>query len=78
MDNTLEKVDEFLHISKRMRTIGLQSALSGMTLSIFGMSLAAFGFLPPIAGAISQEVIDVIVIMNSLRTIWKPTIMTDM
>lgn len=78
MDNTLEKVDEFLHISKRMRTISLQSALGGMTLSIIGMIIAALGFLPPVAGAISQEVIDLIVIMNSLRTIWKPKIMTDM
>lgn len=78
MDNTLEKVDEFLHISKRMRIIALQSAVSGMTLSIVGMVVAAFGFLPPIAGAISQEMIDVLVIMNSLRTIWKPKIMTDM
>lgn len=78
MDNTLEKVDEFLHISKRMRTICLQSALGGMALSIVGMIIAALGFLPPVAGAISQEVIDVIVIMNSLRTIWKPKTMTDM
>ena len=78
MDSSLEKVDEFLHISKRMRTIALQSALGGMTLSILGMIIAAFGFLPPVAGAISQEIIDVIAIMNSLRTIWKPTIMSDM
>lgn len=78
MDSSLEKVDEFLHISKRMRTIALQSALGGMTLSILGMIIAAFGFLPPVAGAISQEVIDVIAIMNSLRTIWKPNIMSDM
>ena len=78
MENTLEKVDEFLHISKRMRMICLQSALVGMTLSIVGMFIAALGFLPPIAGAISQEIIDVMVVMNSLRTIWKPKIMTDM
>lgn len=78
MDNTLEKVDEFLHISKRMRTIALQSALGGMALSILGMIIAAFGYLPPVAGAISQEIIDVIAIMNSLRTIWKPKIMSDM
>lgn len=78
MDSSLEKVDEFLHISKRMRTIALQSALGGMSLSFFGMIIAALGFLPPVAGAISQEVIDVIAILNSLRTIWKPTIMSDM
>lgn len=78
MDSSLEKVDEFLHISKRMRTIALQSALGGMALSIIGMVIAAFGFLPPVAGAISQEVIDIIAIMNSLRTIWKPRTMSDM
>lgn len=78
MDSSLEIVDEFLHISKRMRTIALQSALGGMILSIIGMIIAAFGFLPPVAGAISQEVIDVIAVMNSLRTIWKPSKMSDM
>jgi heavy metal translocating P-type ATPase len=78
MDNTLEKVDEFLHISKRMKTIALQSALGGMALSIIGMIIASFGYLPPVAGAISQEVIDVVAILNSLRTIWKPTRMSDM
>lgn len=77
MDSSLEKVDEFLHISKRMRKIALQSAIGGMSLSILGMIVAAFGYLPPVAGAISQEIIDVIAILNSLRTIWKPTIMSD-
>ncbi len=78
LESSLEKVDEFLHISKRMRTIALQSAIGGMALSIIGMLIAAFGYLPPVAGAISQEVIDVIVIINALRTIWKPAQLTDM
>lgn len=78
MDSSLERVDEFLHISKRMRTIALQSALGGMSVSILGMIIAAFGFIPPVAGAITQEVIDVVAILNSLRTIWKPNIMSDM
>ncbi|MBS0621950.1 MAG: cadmium-translocating P-type ATPase [Verrucomicrobia bacterium] len=78
MESTLEKVDEFFHISKRMRTIALQSAFGGMILSVFGMGIAAFGLLPPVAGAITQEVIDVVVILNSLRTIWQPSVMTDM
>lgn len=77
MDSSLEKVDEFLHISKRMKTIALQSALGGMALSMIGMIIAAFGFLPPVAGAVSQEIIDVLAILNSLRTIWKPAIMSD-
>jgi heavy metal translocating P-type ATPase len=78
MDNTLEKVDEFLHIGKRMKTIALQSAIGGMALSIIGIIFAAFGYLTPVAGAISQEVIDVLAILNSLRTIWKPPSISDM
>lgn len=78
MESSLERVDEFLHISQRMRTVALQSALGGMGLSIIGMIIAAFGYLPPVAGAISQEIIDVLAILNSLRTIWKPKVMSDM
>ena len=78
LDSSLEKVDEFLHISRRMRKIGLQSALGGMIFSILGMGFAAFGFLPPVVGAITQEVIDVLAILNSLRTIWKPKLLSDM
>jgi heavy metal translocating P-type ATPase len=78
LENSLEKVDEFLHISRRMLKIALQSALGGMILSIVGMIIAAFGFLPPVAGAISQEVIDVVAILNSLRAIWQPGQLGDM
>jgi cation transport ATPase len=49
-----------------------------MLLSILGMIVAACGFLPPVAGAITQEIIDVVAIMNSLRTIWEPAVMSDM
>ena len=67
MDPTLGKVDELLHIGKRMRSIALQSAIGGMVLSTAGMFLAAFGFLPPIAGAIGQEIIDLLAVFNALR-----------
>lgn len=77
MDNTLERVDEFIHISARMRKIALQSALGGMLLSLFGMVIAAFGYLTPVAGAICQEIIDIIAIVNALRTLKKPSILTD-
>jgi cation transport ATPase len=60
-----------------MRQIALQSAVGGMFLSLLGMLIAAWGYLPPVAGAISQEVIDVVVILNALRTIWKPAQLTD-
>ena len=45
MDNSLKKVDEFMHISRRMRAIALQSAVGGMALSLVGMVFAAAGLL---------------------------------
>jgi heavy metal translocating P-type ATPase len=77
MTTSLEKVDEFFHISRRMRGIALQSAVGGMVLSIAGMGFAAFGHLPPVAGAIAQEVIDVVVVLNALRAAWPPRALTD-
>jgi heavy metal translocating P-type ATPase len=67
LDSSLRKVDEFFHIGQRMRRIALQSAIGGMALSVLGMAIAAAGYLPPVAGAIGQEIIDVIAIVNALR-----------
>ena len=78
MDNSLSKVDEFLHISRRMRHIALQSAGGGMLLSALGMLLAACGYLTPVQGAVAQEVIDVLAVFNALRAAWLPRILTDM
>jgi len=77
MDSSLAKVDEFLHISQRMRRIALQSAIGGMVASVVGMLLAAAGYLPPVAGAIAQEVIDVVVVVNALRVAIRPKELTD-
>ena len=67
MDSSLRKVDELIHISRRTRRIALQSALGGMLLSGVGMVFAAFGCLPPLAGAVAQEVIDLAAVLNALR-----------
>jgi heavy metal translocating P-type ATPase len=67
VDSSLSKVDEIMHVSYRLRSIALQSALGGMALSIIGMGFAAAGFLPPVAGAMAQEAIDVLVVLNALR-----------
>jgi cation transport ATPase len=67
MDNSLRKVDEFMHISRRMRSIALQSAIGGMVLSIGGMLFAMAGLLTPVEGAIAQEIIDVVAVVNALR-----------
>jgi heavy metal translocating P-type ATPase len=68
LEPSLSKVDEFLHIGNRMRRIALQSAIGGMVLSSAGMVAAAFGLLPPLAGAIGQEIIDLIAVLNAVRT----------
>ena len=78
MDNSLTRVDEFMHISRRMRAIALQSAVGGMVLSMIGMGLAAFGLLPPVSGAIAQEVIDVLAVLNALRAAFPPKTIHDL
>ena len=55
----------------------LQSAIGGMALSIIAMLFAAGGALPPVAGAIIQEVIDVAAVLNALRVTWSPPSLTD-
>jgi P-type E1-E2 ATPase len=67
MDASLRRVDELLHIGRRMRRVALQSAVGGMVLSMGGMALAAAGYLPPVAGAVFQEVIDLAAVLNALR-----------
>ena len=77
LESSLKKVDEFLHISRRLRCIALQSAVGGMALSIVGMVLAATGYLPPVGGAIAQEIIDVLAIANALRVAILPRTLSD-
>jgi heavy metal translocating P-type ATPase len=72
MENSLKKVDEFMHISRRMRSVALQSAVGGMVLSLGGMMFAASGYLAPVAGAIGQEIIDVLAVLNALRAAFPP------
>jgi heavy metal translocating P-type ATPase len=77
MDRSLAKVDELLHIGGRMRTIALQSAVGGMTLSIIGMMVAATGLLLPVGGALFQEAIDIVAVLNALRVALPPRTLTD-
>ncbi|MBU6450412.1 MAG: cadmium-translocating P-type ATPase [Cyanobacteria bacterium REEB67] len=77
MDNSLEKVDEFIHISRRMRTIALQSAVGGIFFSLIGMYFAATGHLSPVNGAILQEVIDISAVLNALRAAFPPKLIED-
>ncbi len=65
----LDRLAFAVRISQRTRAIALQSVIGGMGLSIVAMLVAAFGYLPPVAGALVQELIDVAVISNALRVL---------
>ena len=62
-------LSEAMDIARRTRSIALQSVVVGLGLSSAGMVLAALGYLPPLAGALTQEAIDVAVILNALRAL---------
>ena len=65
----LDRLVEALQIARRTRHIAVQGVLAGMGLSLLAMTVAALGYLPPLAGAVVQEVIDVVIIFNALRAL---------
>ncbi|WP_020653139.1 heavy metal translocating P-type ATPase [Massilia niastensis] len=65
----LDRLAFAVRIAQQTRTIALQSVIGGMTLSMIAMLVAAYGYLPPVAGALLQELIDVAVILNALRVL---------
>ncbi len=65
----LDRLTEAVQIARRARSIAVQSVVLGMGMSIVAMAAAALGLLPVVAGAILQEAIDVIVILNALRAL---------
>jgi heavy metal translocating P-type ATPase len=77
LEASLSKVDELMHIGRRMRSIALISAVGGIGLSVIGMSAAALGWLSPIEGAIAQEMIDLAAVLNAVRAALPFHNMTD-
>ena len=65
----LDRLTEAVQIARRARSIAVQSVVLGMGMSVVAMVAAAVGLLPVVAGAILQEAIDVIVILNALRAL---------
>ena len=65
----LERLADAMDIARWSRRIAVQSAVVGMGLSVAAMAVAAVGWLPPAAGALLQEGIDVAVILNALRAL---------
>ncbi|MGK2947383.1 MAG: heavy metal translocating P-type ATPase [Acidimicrobiales bacterium] len=68
----LDRLAAGITTAKRARTIARQSVLLGMGLSFVGMGFAAAGLLPPVAGALAQEAIDIAAIANALRSLRRP------
>jgi cation transport ATPase len=77
LENNLLKLDQLIHISESMRKIALQSAVGGMLFSVIGMGFAAAGLITPVAGALLQEFIDVVAILNALRLTWRREVRSD-
>jgi P-type E1-E2 ATPase len=77
LDGTLGKVDELMHIGRRTKRIAMQSAVGGMAFSVVGMGLAVAGWLPALAGAIAQEILDALTVLNALRAALRPAELTD-
>ena len=65
----LDKLDALFNISHRTIRIAKQSIYGGIALSVVGMTFASLGFIQPVYGALIQEGIDVVVILNALRTL---------
>ena len=65
----VDRVADAVHAGRRALFIARQSVLAGMGLSLAAMVVAAAGYLPPVAGALFQEVIDLAVILNALRAL---------
>ena len=69
---TVDRIDalaDAILIARRSKRIALQAVLVGMGLSLAAMVAAAMGLLPPAAGAVLQEVIDVLAIAIALRAV---------
>ncbi len=68
LDPAPERVVESVEIGRRTMRIARQSLGVGLGLSLVAMGVAALGYLPPVAGALLQEGIDLAVILNALRS----------
>ncbi|MCU4184104.1 heavy metal translocating P-type ATPase [Acidiferrimicrobium sp. IK] len=65
----LDRVGDAVVIARRSLRIATQSVVAGIGLSVAAMAVAAAGLLPAAWGAITQEAIDVAVILNAMRAV---------
>lgn len=67
LSTDIHRVGTAVHLGRHVMRVAIQGIWVGMGLSVIAMILASFGYISPAAGAILQEGIDVIVILNALR-----------
>ncbi|GIW17914.1 MAG: ATPase P [Tepidiforma sp.] len=73
MVDRLDRLVEAMLVARSARRIAVESIVLGMGLSFLAMGFAAAGRIPPVAGALLQEGIDVAAILNALRVLrWQP------
>lgn len=69
MLDDLSKVARAVEIGQRSVKVALQSIWIGIILSTGLMIIAAFGYIPAVAGALFQELVDLATILNALRAL---------
>lgn len=69
MLDDLSKVARAVEIGQRSVKVALQSIWIGIILSTGLMIIAAFGYIPAVVGALSQELVDLATILNALRAL---------
>lgn len=67
LSTDIQRVVTAVRLGRHVMHVALQGIWIGMGLSVIAMLFASFGFIPPAVGAVLQEGIDVIVILNALR-----------
>ena len=65
----LDALADALLVVKRARSVAVQAVAIGMGLSLVAMGAAAVGWLPPVTGAVVQELIDLLAIGVALRAL---------
>ncbi len=65
----LDRLDDAVAIAQKSLKVARQSMVTGIALSLVAMVFALAGWLPAVWGALLQELIDVAVILNSLRAL---------
>lgn len=69
MLDDLSKVAQAVAIGKRTVSVALMSIWTGIGLSLVLMAVAMTGYIPAVAGALLQELVDLATILNGLRAL---------